>query len=151
MVDVLILFFPRLGKASTFERVSGFTLIIRTMPGQLTITPMQPFGARIEGKRLPDLTDAEFVRVKDAFHEHGMLVFPGAHLTPQEQADFGKRFGKMEFPQGCVPITNKRPGGGVVTPEEDQTLSACSNNRNDSASTFSGGSPFPLLFSSCWE
>ncbi|HEY5646886.1 MAG TPA: TauD/TfdA family dioxygenase, partial [Pseudomonadales bacterium] len=36
----------------------------------------------------------------------GFLVFPGQFLTEQENAEFGKRFGELEF--GGIPLSNQR-------------------------------------------
>ncbi len=74
----------------------------------LHITPLSThsFGAQVTGVHLGDLTDAEFMTIKDAFLTYGFLVFPEQFLTDQQNIDFGERFGKLEF--GAAQIANQK-------------------------------------------
>lgn len=89
-----------------------------------TISPLDAsFGAIVTDVKLAELTDASWQILEDAFHEYAMLVFPGQHLSDDEQTAFGQRFGDIEqlipgkdYPS--VPLSNQKPDGSVLTPEE---------------------------------
>ena len=73
-------------------------------------------GAVVTGARLAQLSDAEWRAIEAAFHAHGVLVFPGQHLSRAEQTAFGLRFGALDSlvaKTGTVPISNLRPDGSV--------------------------------------
>ena len=53
-------------------------------------------GAAVTGVRLNALSDREWQAIEDAFHEHAVLVFPGANLTEAEHIAFSRRFGPLE-------------------------------------------------------
>lgn len=95
-------------------------------------TPLDAtFGARVVGVALGRMSDAEWRAVEDAFHEYGALVFPEQHLTDEEHIAFGERFGPIEMLRDkttkAVRISNKRAGGGVMTPEEKRYQSLRGN------------------------
>ena len=76
-------------------------------------------GAVVTGVRLASLSDDEWAAIEAAFHEHGILVFPGQHLTGDEQAAFGARFGPFETiagSSGITPIANLDREGNVLEP-----------------------------------
>lgn len=52
-------------------------------------------GAAIEGVRLEELTKAEFAAVRQAFLDHSVLVFPGQHLSIDDQVAFAQRWGSF--------------------------------------------------------
>jgi alpha-ketoglutarate-dependent taurine dioxygenase len=64
------------------------------------------FGATVTGVDLRSLDDTTFAELHAAFLEHGLLVFPGQDLDEQASADFGRRFGELEF--GGLPLANIR-------------------------------------------
>jgi alpha-ketoglutarate-dependent taurine dioxygenase len=72
-------------------------------------------GAVVTGVRLASMSEADWRVIEDAFHTHGVLVFPGQHLDRAEQAAFGRRFGEFDTlvakTGGTVPISNVRPDG----------------------------------------
>jgi alpha-ketoglutarate-dependent taurine dioxygenase len=75
-------------------------------------------GAAVTGVKLAALSDAEWRAVEAAFHEHALLIFPGQHLSPEEQAAFAHRFGEIEhIVQGreTVPISNRRADGTLLS------------------------------------
>ena len=76
--------------------------------GGISITPMadKTFGATVTGVDLRELSDEAFATLHAAFLERGFLVFPGQHLDEQASADFGRRFGELEF--GGQPMSNQR-------------------------------------------
>ena len=65
-----------------------------------------PFGAVVTGVRLASITADEFAELHRAFLRYGFLVFPGQHLSDEENIGFGERFGELEF--GAVPIANQK-------------------------------------------
>lgn len=72
-------------------------------------------GAEIRGIDLADLAQSEFEAIRAAFLEHHVLVFRDQKLTPEQQIEFGQRFGSLyvhpivphlENHPEIVPITN---------------------------------------------
>jgi alpha-ketoglutarate-dependent taurine dioxygenase len=76
--------------------------------GGITVTPLEnkTFGATVTGVDLRDLSDDAFAAIRAAFLEHGLLVFPGQHLDEQASAEFGRRWGELEF--GGQALANQR-------------------------------------------
>jgi alpha-ketoglutarate-dependent taurine dioxygenase len=77
-------------------------------------------GGVIRGVQLAGLTDDEWVAVEQAFHEHAVLVFPGQHLTSDEQVSFAQRFGPLEVlvdGYDAVPISTVDRTGEVMAPD----------------------------------
>lgn len=77
---------------------------------QVTSLPAT-FGASITGVRLAALGDSEFDELHELWLEYALLVFPGQHLSVDEQVAFATRFGELEFPP--APISNVRKDGTV--------------------------------------
>ncbi|MGI9611412.1 MAG: TauD/TfdA dioxygenase family protein [Acidimicrobiales bacterium] len=73
-----------------------------------TITPIEGkvFGATVTDVDLRDLDGGEFAIIRDAFLEHGFLLFPGQHLNEEESAAFGALWGELEF--AGQPMSNLR-------------------------------------------
>lgn len=80
-------------------------------------------GASVTGVDLKKgLSGAELDCIRNAWHEHLVLVFPGQELTPDHQIAFGKQFGSLDdhkaapfyrhpqYPEIFL-ITNRRVGG----------------------------------------
>lgn len=63
---------------------------MRIEPGPGTL------GAVVSGVRLAALEANEWRAIEAAFHEHAVLVFPGANLTEAEHLAFSRRFGRLE-------------------------------------------------------
>jgi len=94
-----------------------------TSRAMATITPLDAsFGARITDIDLANMSESEWRTVEDAFHEYGALVFPGQHLSDEEHAAFGERFGDIEYLRDgkakAVPISNVKPDGSIMAPKE---------------------------------
>lgn len=88
-----------------------------------TVTPLETtLGARITGINIATMSAADWRVVEQAFHDHGALIFPDQHLSDEEQVAFGERFGDIELlrdgSQKAVPISNKKPDGTAMSPEE---------------------------------
>ena len=77
------------------------------MPQMLT-TPIagKTFGAVITGVKLAALDDDAFADIHSALLEYGFLVFPDQHLSVEQNVEFGRRFGELEF--GGLPMANQR-------------------------------------------
>ena len=74
----------------------------------MSISPIEGkvFGATIMGVDLRHLTDDEFATIRTTFLEHGFLLFPDQHLDEDASADFGRRWGELEF--GGQAMANQR-------------------------------------------
>jgi len=66
----------------------------------MNITPLTPvFGARIEGVKLGQLSDAEFATIqKTWFERRGLLAFPGQHVSDDDLLVFSRRLGELDSP-----------------------------------------------------
>src|SRR5215217_7485511 len=73
-------------------------------------------GAVVTGIELRSMTDEQWVEIEAAFHEHAVLVFPAQHLTPDEQAAFGRRFGDLSIES--LVFTNCAADGSVLPPDD---------------------------------
>ena len=69
------------------------------------------FGAVVNGLKLSQLDDATFAGLYETWLEYALLIFPGQHLSNEEQIAFAKRFGDLEF--DLFAISNVRPDGSV--------------------------------------
>ena len=69
------------------------------------------FGAIVTNLKLAELSDAEFASLYRTWLDYALLIFPGQHLTRDEQIAFAKRFGPPEFE--IAPISNVRADGSV--------------------------------------
>jgi alpha-ketoglutarate-dependent taurine dioxygenase len=74
------------------------------------------------------LDDATWRAIEDAWHEHGVLIFPGQHLGNDEQVAFSRRLGQLErlaasnTPTTRVDISrisNLKADGTLVTDEAE--------------------------------
>jgi alpha-ketoglutarate-dependent taurine dioxygenase len=78
-------------------------------------------GATVTGLRLAALDDAAWAEIEAAFLEHALLIFPGQHLSSDEQVAFGRRFGEIEHifaGLDLVPISNQRRDGSLLDDDE---------------------------------
>ena len=68
------------------------------MDAEVTVTPTTAtLGATVTGPRLGRLTADQWRAIEAAFHEHAVLIFPGQHLTDEQQMAFGARFGELSI------------------------------------------------------
>jgi alpha-ketoglutarate-dependent taurine dioxygenase len=85
---------------------------------KLDIEPVgATFGAIVRGIKLNALDDATRRAVYDAWLEYALLIFPGQHLTREEQMAYGRTIGALEFEM--LPVTNVKSDGTLLTRERD--------------------------------
>lgn len=78
------------------------------------------FGAVVTDVALTELSDAGFDALYAAWLEYALLIFPGQHLTNEQQTAFARRFGELEF--NLAPISNVRKDGTVRDPAVDDDV-----------------------------
>ncbi len=82
-----------------------------------TVTPLDAsFGALVTDVKLSVIDDERFERLYRTWLEYGLLVFPGQHLSREEQVAFARRFGELEIE--IVPISNVRGDGSIRKDDE---------------------------------
>ncbi len=73
------------------------------MATPLKIEPVDAtFGAVVSGLRIPEIDDETFHALYEAWLKYALLIFPGQHLTRDEQIAFAKRFGPLEFEMTAI-------------------------------------------------
>jgi alpha-ketoglutarate-dependent 2,4-dichlorophenoxyacetate dioxygenase len=80
------------------------------------------FAARVEGiNARRKMRDDEFAEVVAAFHEYGVLVFPGQDIDDGQQIAFSSAFGTLEtnmrassLPAQIVDVSNFTPEGKLI-------------------------------------
>lgn len=78
----------------------------------MKIEPLdRTFGAVVTDLQLASISSDEFAELQKAWLEYALLIFPGQHLSKQDQIDFAKRFGPLELE--CTPISNLTKEGAV--------------------------------------
>ena len=97
------------------------------------VTPIDAtLGAVVTGFALSQMDASTWKTVEQAFHDHAVLVFPGQHLTEEEQVAFASRFGDIELlapdpEQKAVAISNQKPDGSVMEAHEHRFKSLRGN------------------------
>ena len=95
----------------------------------IKIEPLAPvFAAEVIGVDLVGKLDDElFLKIRRAFEEHGVLVFPGRPMNDDEQIAFSKRFGPLEIavianPAAGTPFARQSnidlKTGELITPDD---------------------------------
>src|SRR5215203_1317322 len=98
----------------------GTTTTIRVEPLDAT------FGATVTGVRLATLDDETWAALHAAWLERGLLIFPGQFLSRDEQNDFARRFGDLEFE--AAPISNIGRDGTVHAEPSDDVVKSLRGN-----------------------
>jgi len=93
-----------------------------------SITPLEAtFGAVVTGRRLPEIDETAFDWLYGLWLDRALLIFPGQHLTREEQVAFARRFGPPEFE--IAPLSNVRSDGSVrATAEGDEVVKTLLGN-----------------------
>jgi alpha-ketoglutarate-dependent taurine dioxygenase len=99
---------------------------------ELTVQPTDAtLGAYVTGVDLRTVDAATWQQIQRAWHAHAVLVFPGQHLTNDEQVAFGARFGRLESMSGrksrrdradILRLANLSDDDAVVSDEHDPGL-----------------------------
>jgi alpha-ketoglutarate-dependent taurine dioxygenase len=95
-----------------------------------TLEPLPAsFGAVVTGLRLAELSERAFRSLHAAWLEYGLLIFPGQHLSRDEQIALARRFGPLEYELGA--LSNLDPDGAVRPSEagaEDDVVKVLKGN-----------------------
>jgi alpha-ketoglutarate-dependent taurine dioxygenase len=84
------------------------------------------FGATVTSLALAGLGDAAFDALYRTWLTYGLLIFPGQHLTRDEQVAFARRFGALEIE--ITPISNVRADGSVRPEAGDDVVKVLKGN-----------------------
>src|SRR3954463_14748141 len=84
------------------------------------------FGAVVRGVELRHVDEATFAALYDLWLEHALLIFPGQFLARDEQNDFPRRFGDLEFE--ASPISNVDRDGRVHSDPVDDRVKSLRGN-----------------------
>jgi alpha-ketoglutarate-dependent taurine dioxygenase len=69
------------------------------------------FGARVFGIKLSEINDLDFDTLYEAWLEYALLVFSDQFLDNQQQIEFAKRFGELEF--DLAALSNVKDDGSL--------------------------------------
>lgn len=96
--------------------------------GQIKIAPLAAsFGAVVSGVKLSSIGNEDWRVIYQNWLLYGLLIFPEQHLTREQQINFAKRFGPLEF--DLVAISNVRRDGSTRTDvAHDETLKILRGN-----------------------
>ncbi len=75
------------------------------------------FGAVVTGVKLAALDDTTWRDLHAAWLQYALLIFPGEHLSRDEQIAFAKRFGPLEFE--LAPLSNVKADGSLIAEDSD--------------------------------
>jgi taurine dioxygenase len=79
----------------------------------------EALGAEIDGVDLTNLSDAEFARIRAAYHEHGVIFFHGQELSPEQHISFAERWGEINVNRFFTPVDGY-PRIALVLKEPEQ-------------------------------
>jgi len=98
------------------------------MPQPFDIEPLDAsFGAVVTGLTLATLDDATFDALHQTWLDYALLIFPGQHLTRDQQIAFAKRFGPLEF--DLAPISNVKADGSLrLEADNDDVIKVLKGN-----------------------
>ena len=85
------------------------------------------FGAVVTGLTLATLDAAAFSALHQTWLDYALLIFPGQHLTRDQQIAFAKRFGPLEF--DLAPISNVKADGSLrLEADNDDVIKVLKGN-----------------------
>ncbi len=97
------------------------------MNNSFSVTQLdKTFGAIIEGLSLAELNNTQADELYKLWLEHHLLIFPNQHLKQEEQINFAKLFGEMEF--DITPISNVKKDGSIRDPVDDDIVKSLRGN-----------------------
>jgi alpha-ketoglutarate-dependent taurine dioxygenase len=98
------------------------------MARPLTVEPVDAtFGAVVTGFRITELDDDTWQELHATWLKYALLIFPGQHLTRDQQIAFAKRFGPLEFEMSA--ISNVKEDGSLrLEKDNDDRLKILKGN-----------------------
>jgi len=84
------------------------------------------FGAVITEINLVNIQDSDFDSLYSDWLKYALLIFPQQHLTNEEQINFAKRFGEMEY--DISELSNVKKDGSVRDPSNDDYVKMLKGN-----------------------
>jgi alpha-ketoglutarate-dependent taurine dioxygenase len=84
------------------------------------------FGALVTGLKLAALDEATWHELYAAWLEYALLIFPGQHLSRDEQIAFARRFGPLEFEMAA--LSNVRKDGTLIADPDNDILKVLKGN-----------------------
>lgn len=71
----------------------------------LDVTPLDAtFGATVRGIELAEADERAIETIRQLWLEHALLIFPGQDIDRDQQNEFARHFGELEFP--AAPLSN---------------------------------------------
>src|SRR6476646_6870474 len=103
--------------------------------GTIRVEPLDAtFGAVVCDVSLAGAGEATIAELTELWLEYALLVFPGQFMTQDEQDEFARRFGDLEFT--ATPLTNIQRDGTLREPAHDLSKSLRANERWHHDSTY---------------
>ena len=97
------------------------------MTRALDIQPLDAtFGAVVTGVKLAALDDAAWQGLYAAWLKYALLIFPGQHLSRDEQVAFASRFGPLEFKLAA--LSNVKADGTLIVDPDNDVLKILKGN-----------------------
>ena len=94
-----------------------------------SVTPLpKTFGAVITDVRLAALTDEEFEKLYETWLEYALLIFPGQHLSDEEQVAFASRFGELVEGLEAAELSNVLSDGRLRDAPDDDMMKIIRGN-----------------------
>lgn len=84
------------------------------------------FGAVVTGTKLAALDDSTWHDLHAAWLEYALLIFPGQHLSRDQQITFAKRFGPLEFE--IAALSNVKADGTLIVDPDNDILKVLKGN-----------------------
>ena len=84
------------------------------------------FGAKVYDLTLSKLNQSQAEEIYSLWLKYALLVFPGQHLTNDQQIKFAKNFGALEF--DLSPISNVRNDGTIRDANDDDIVKSLKGN-----------------------
>lgn len=93
----------------------------------LNIDPLEAtFGATVHDLDVRSIDETTFAALHDAWLEFALLIFPGQFLSRDEQNDFARRFGELEFE--ATAISNITKNGEVLSDPDHDVIKSLRGN-----------------------
>jgi alpha-ketoglutarate-dependent taurine dioxygenase len=91
------------------------------------ISPLEAtFGAVVTGVKLAGIDQTTWQSVYSAWLKYALLIFPGQRLTREQQVEFARRFGALEF--AIAPISNVKADGSLRDETDDDVVKVLKGN-----------------------